>query len=53
MNQPDRFPFEGGGFFYGLGEVTKTRPCVIPESAAPSNMQWQTKADAKAKDKWE
>jgi hypothetical protein len=20
---------------------------------APSNMQWQTKADAKAKDKWE
>jgi hypothetical protein len=33
--------------------IDHVRPLATGGADAPSNMQWQTKADAKAKDKWE
>lgn len=33
--------------------VDHVNPLACGGPDAPSNMQWQTKADAKAKDKWE
>ena len=32
---------------------TNIKPLKRGGADGPSNMQWQTKADAKAKDKWE
>ena len=33
--------------------IDHVKPLACGGADAPSNMQWQTKADAKAKDKWE
>jgi hypothetical protein len=33
--------------------IDHIKPLACGGADAPSNMQWQTKADAKAKDKWE
>jgi hypothetical protein len=33
--------------------IDHVKPLATGGADAPSNMQWQTKADAKAKDKWE
>ena len=41
------------GVLKGLVKVIHIKPIACGRADAASNMQWQTTAEAKAKDKWE